>query len=66
MFKQMAIIEVPHVDDLAAFQVNFLHEYGVEVPFTQHLTKTFARVSVQAYNDEVDAARLLNALQKAF
>ena len=66
MFAQMAIVEVPAIDDLAAFQVNFLHKYGVEVPFTQHLTKTFARVSIQAYNDEADTARLFDALQKAF
>ncbi len=65
MFAQMAIVEVPTIDDLAAFQVNFLHEHGIEVPFTQHLTKTFARVSIQAYNDEADTARLFDALQKA-
>lgn len=66
MFQQMAILEVPAVDDLAAFQVDFLRKHAVEVPFTQHLTKTFARVSVQAYNDETNIARLFDALQKVF
>ena len=61
-FMQMAIVEVPEVHDLEAFQLDFVNQYAVEVPFTQHAGKTYVRISVQAYNTAADLTRLEQAL----
>lgn len=61
-FAQMAIVEIPEAEDLAAFQLEFLERHSTEVPFTQHGGKTYARISVQAYNTEHDLERLKQGL----
>jgi isopenicillin-N epimerase len=61
-FTQMAIVEIADVGDSASFQPEFVRRYRVEVPFTRHAGKTYARISVQAYNTAHDLEVLESAL----
>jgi isopenicillin-N epimerase len=56
-FGQMAPLPVPHQDG-AALRARLFDEHRIEVPVTEHGGRSFVRVSVQAYNDAADLARL--------
>ncbi len=59
---QMGATELPRHPDLKAFKVRLYDEYQVEVPFVEWEGRHFLRISVQAYNDEGDIDRLIQAL----
>ena len=61
-FVQMVPLPVPH-QDAAALRARLFDEHRVEVPVTQHGQRTFVRVSVQAYTEEADLARLEAAMR---
>jgi hypothetical protein len=61
-FPQMAIVEIADVGDSASFQPEFVRRHQAEVPFTRHAGKTYARISVQAYNTAHDLEVLESAL----
>ncbi|TDP59063.1 isopenicillin-N epimerase [Roseateles toxinivorans] len=59
---QMVTLPVPHHDAEALRAALFAR--GIEIPVTQHAGQRFVRLSVQAYNDADDIARLLAALDQ--
>jgi isopenicillin-N epimerase len=63
-YHQMAVAELPHMDDLPAFKNALYDAFCVQVPCTQWNRRQFIRISIQAYNtlEEVDA--LLDALEQ--
>jgi isopenicillin-N epimerase len=61
-FAQMAIVEIADVGDTASFQPEFVRRHRIEVPFTRHAGKSYARISVQAYNTAHDLEILESAL----
>jgi isopenicillin-N epimerase len=64
-FVQMVAARVPPCDPVATSRRLFA-EHRVEVPFGMHGDDCVIRVSVQAYNDERDVDRLLEALRVEF
>lgn len=61
-YRQMALLEIPTQDDLREVQPEIWQRTGVEVPFTEHLGRAYARVSVQGYNGVGDMERLVEVL----
>jgi isopenicillin-N epimerase len=64
-FLQMVAARVPPCDPVEANR-RLLAEHRVEVPFGPLGEDTVVRVSIQAYNDERDVDRLLDALRAHF
>lgn len=63
-FTQMALAELPQIDDLPGFKVRMYNMFRVEIPCIQWNNRQFIRISVQAYNSASDIDALLNALGK--
>jgi isopenicillin-N epimerase len=61
-YSQMAIVELPNVGDATTFKNKLYDDYNIEIPLTQHSSKTFARISVQGYNHQNDLDILVAAL----
>ncbi|XWX03216.1 aminotransferase class V-fold PLP-dependent enzyme [Aggregatilineales bacterium SYSU G02658] len=64
-YQQMVAVELPRGGDYRALNQRLAHEHQVEVPITRRGERAYVRVSVQAYNDERDIDRLLDALALA-
>jgi isopenicillin-N epimerase len=64
-FLQMVAARVPECDT-AEMNRRLFATHRVEVPFGRHGDDCMIRVSVQAYNDERDVDRLLEALRTEF
>ncbi len=64
-FAQMVAARVPPCDPVETSR-RLLAEHRVEVPFTELDGEHLIRVSIQAYNDERDVDRLLEALKTTF
>jgi isopenicillin-N epimerase len=62
LYSQMAIVELPGVEDATEFKNRLYDDYNIEIPLTQHSGKTFARISVQGYNTREDLEALTPAL----
>ncbi len=62
---QMAPIPVPPCD-AEALRRQLFDRHRIEVPVTQHGSRSFVRVSVQAYNTPQDLQRLSQALRQEF
>lgn len=62
-FHQLAIVPMPPISDLQAFQSRLYKQFRVEIPFTEWQDRQFIRISVQGYNTEADIDRLVDALQ---
>jgi isopenicillin-N epimerase len=60
-YGQMLTIPV-RADDAQALRQRLFDHYRIEVPVTEHQGRLFVRISVQAYNDEVDVDKLVRAL----
>lgn len=65
LFNQMAVIPLPHIADLSAFQAQLYNDYQIEVPCIQWKDRQFVRVSIQGYNDWSDMEALLEALKRS-
>lgn len=62
-FAQMVPLPVPPTDT-EALRSWLFERHRIEVPVTRHGDRCFVRISVQAYNDETDLAKLAGALQQ--
>ena len=58
----MAVIPLPHVDDLQSFNIRLYEKYRIQIPCIAWNGRQFLRISVQAYNSEDDLGALLAAL----
>ena len=61
-FVQLAVVRLPHVRDLSAFQNQLLQRYNIEVPCIEWNGQHFIRISVQGYNTEADLDALVTAI----
>jgi isopenicillin-N epimerase len=61
-YYQMGIAPLPP-SNLPVLKSRLYDEYKIEVPFVQWQDKQFIRISIQAYNDQEDVDKLLNALK---
>jgi isopenicillin-N epimerase len=64
-YAQMFAVQLPAIDPYE-LQKRLLADYGIEVVAHQWNQIPLIRVSVQAYNDEVDCSALFNALEQLF
>ena len=60
---QMASIELP-VNDTISFKNRLLSDYNIEIPIFEWKGRNLLRLSINAYNDEKDADRLINAIKE--
>ena len=63
-FGQMAVFEIPLLNDILAFKTILYDQEHIEVPLIEWNNRHFVRVSIQAYNTEFDLTKLLQALKK--
>lgn len=61
-FVQMAVVRLPRVQEISAFQRGLLQQYRIEVPCIEWNGQHFIRISVQAYNMEADLDALFTAI----
>ena len=59
----MASIELP-VNDTISFKNRLLSDYNIEIPIFEWKGRNLLRLSINAYNDEKDADRLINAIKE--
>jgi isopenicillin-N epimerase len=64
-FKQMVAIRMPDEVDHEALQAHLYDQYKIEVPIFCWQDQKFIRISVQAYNQETDLDKLVQALKEA-
>lgn len=62
-YEQMAVIPLPRIPDLAAFNGRLYEKYRIQVPCLEWNGRQLLRISIQAYNSEDDANALLAALR---
>jgi isopenicillin-N epimerase len=62
-FVQMAVVRLPRVREISAFQRELLQQYRIEVPCIEWNGQHFIRISVQAYNTEADIDALVAAVE---
>ena len=65
-YHQMAIAQLPHVDDIRETKNSFYDKYRIEVPFIEWNDRHFIRVCVQGYNSQDDIDKLIGALKEFF
>ncbi|MBN2045105.1 MAG: aminotransferase class V-fold PLP-dependent enzyme [Anaerolineales bacterium] len=63
-FVQMAVVRLPRVREISAFQRELLQKYRIEVPCIDWNGQHFIRISVQAYNTEADLDTLVDAVEE--
>ena len=61
-FMQMAVVRLPRVRDISAFQRELLLQYSIEVPCIDWHGQHFIRISVQGYNTQEDLGALITAI----
>lgn len=62
-YEQMAVIPLPQIQDLAAFNARLYEKYRIQIPCMEWNGRRFLRISVQAYNSEEDLEALVAALR---
>jgi isopenicillin-N epimerase len=62
-YTQMAVIPLPPIHDLTAFNRCLYEKYRIQIPCIAWKERQLLRVSVQAYNSEGDLKALLQALR---
>ena len=60
---QMTSIEIP-VNDPNSFKKTLLSDYNIEIPLFEWKKRNLLRLSFNAYNDEKDADRLIDAIKE--
>lgn len=63
-FHQMFTVELPESTDLPWLKNTLYDQFQIEVPVIDWAERKFLRVSIQAYNDDVDTSRLLRAIRE--
>ena len=63
-YHQMAIAPLPFRDRTEEFQADLYKHHHIEVPIIKWKDKVFARISIQAYNNEQDIDSLAQALKE--
>jgi len=63
-FVQMAVVRLPRVREIPAFQRELLQQYSIEVPCIEWNGQHFIRISVQGYNTEADLEALVTAVEE--
>ena len=63
-YRQMAVVELPPIADLAAFNRRLFDRYRIEIPCMAWNGRQLLRISIQGYNSEADVEALLRALRK--
>ena len=63
-FVQMAVVRLPLLREISAFQRELLQQYSIEVPCSEWNDQQFIRISVQAYNTEADLDALVAAVEE--
>lgn len=63
-YKQMAVFEIPYINDLSAFNKRLYDEYRIQIPCIAWQGRHFIRISVQAYNSQEDLDALFTALEQ--
>lgn len=63
-YHQMAIFQLPHIDDIKSYKVNLYKNYRIEIPYIIWNDSQFLRLSVQCYTTQSDIEKLLEALKK--
>jgi len=61
-FLQMAVIELPLIDNMVHFKTALYDNFQIEIPPIEWNQRHFLRISYQAYNDPLDLDRLFDAL----
>ena len=61
-FVQMAVVRLPLLREISAFQRELLQQYSIEVPCIEWNGQHFIRISVQGYNTEADLDALVAAV----
>jgi len=61
-YQQMAVAQLPQINDLQAMKMELIETYRVEVPLIDWNGRHFIRISVQGYNSGEDIDALLDAL----
>ena len=61
-FMQMAVVRLPRVREISAFQRELLQKYRIEVPCIEWNGQHFIRISVQGYNTKAELAALVTAV----
>jgi len=62
-FHQMAIAPLPLKDKTVEFQAELYDRYHIEIPIIQWKDRSFARISIQAYNTSDDIDALAHAIR---
>jgi isopenicillin-N epimerase len=62
-YQQMAVVELPPIADLTAFNRRLFDRHRVEIPCIPWNGRQLVRISIQGYNSEVDVEALLRALR---
>jgi isopenicillin-N epimerase len=63
-FVQMAVVRLPRVQDISAYQKELLQKYRIEAPCIEWNNQNFIRISIQAYNTEEDIDVLVAAVEE--
>jgi len=63
-FQQMFAVRLPGCLDLARFKTDLYDRFNIEAPTVAWNDQKFLRLSFQAYNDQSDADRLIEALEE--
>ena len=63
-YEQMAVLALPPIPDLTAFNTCLYQQYGIQIPCMAWNGRQFLRISVQAYNSQEDLDTLFDALQR--
>jgi isopenicillin-N epimerase len=61
-FVQMAVVRLPPVREISAFQSELLQQYSIEVPCIEWNGQQFIRISVQGYNTQEDVDALVDTV----
>ena len=64
-FHQMAIAPLPLKDKTVEFQAELYDHYHIEIPIIKWKDRSFARISIQAYNTDEDVYALAHAIHSA-
>ena len=61
-YRQMACIEIPHLQNLELFKSHLYDQFHIEIPVIDWNQRHFLRISIQAYNQASDLDALMEAL----
>lgn len=63
-YHQMAIFQLPPIEDVKSYKTNLYKKYRIEIPSITWNDSQFIRISVQGYNTQSGVDKLLAALKE--